>query len=230
MSAQLIFDLPVRPALNRHDFMVSPCNGEAVALIDKWCTDGEADDSTISSLYGPAGCGKSHLVAVLAREATLGVVPVADIACHAAVKAALADKSPPAIIALEGLDALRPRDEEILFHLLNATTHNKNRLLMTATTAPAQLAFRLPDLMSRLRAVPAIAMRAPDDKLLSYLLFKLFSDRQIAIDEKIVAYLVPRVERSYAALAKLVAGLDHAALTQKRPITIPLVAAYLGAP
>ncbi|MBE8190626.1 MAG: AAA family ATPase [Alphaproteobacteria bacterium] len=226
MGGQLIFDLPIRAALNRHDFIVAPCNGEAVALIDDW----QSQSACLHWLYGPSGCGKSHLAAVLAHNQAAACVPSADIAQHGAVKACLAEHaSCPDILIIDALDELRPRDEEVLFHLLNAVRHSphKRRLLLTSIGAPAHLDLRLPDLRSRLLAIPAIAMHTPDDDLLGYLLFKLFSDRQIIVDEKVVAYLVPRVTREYKAMALLVEQIDKHALTHKRKVTIPLIAEVL---
>lgn len=226
MAGQLIFDLPIRAALNRHDFIVSPCNAEAVALIDDWHNQAER----LHWLYGPSSCGKSHLAAVLAHNHAAALVPAEDIAQHKAVKAALTEQAAcPDILVIDALDNLRPRDEEVLFHLLNAVRHSPKgrRLLFTSIAAPAHLDMRLPDLRSRLLAISAIAMHSPDDDLLGYLLFKLFADRQINVDEKVIAYLVPRITREYKAMASLVERIDKHALAHKRKVTIPLIAEVL---
>jgi len=52
---------------------------------------------------------------------------------------------------------------------------------------------------------------------------KLFSDRQLEIGEEVVAYLLNRIERSFAAAQDLVAELDTAALARQRRITVPFV-------
>ncbi|MGH6886706.1 MAG: HdaA/DnaA family protein, partial [Geminicoccales bacterium] len=53
-------DLGHRPALGREDFLVAPCNEVAVAWIDRW-PDWPAGGLAI---YGPPGCGKSHLAEI----------------------------------------------------------------------------------------------------------------------------------------------------------------------
>ena len=83
------------------------------------------------------------------------------------------------------------------------------------------------DLNSRLRAVPVVALEPPDDPLLRALIVKLCTDRQLAIDEGTVSYLVTRIERSFAAARAVVARLDAAALRLRRPLTRALAAELL---
>ncbi len=80
------------------------------------------------------------------------------------------------------------------------------------------------DLASRLRAVPAVTLAAPDDALLRAVLVKLFADRQLAVDETLVNYLATRIERSFAAARAAVARLDEEAMRQHRPVTRALAA------
>jgi chromosomal replication initiation ATPase DnaA len=82
----------------------------------------------------------------------------------------------------------------------------------------------LPDLVSRLRALPVVELAAPDDTLLRAVLVKLFVDRQLAVDESLIRYLVARIERSFAAARAAVAALDREALRQRRPVTRALAA------
>ena len=64
-----------------------------------------------------------------------------------------------------------------------------------------------------------MALDAPDDALLRAVIVKLFADRQLAVDESLVAYLATRIERSFAAARAAVAALDREALRLKRPVT-----------
>jgi chromosomal replication initiation ATPase DnaA len=75
-----------------------------------------------------------------------------------------------------------------------------------------------------------IRVKAPDDHLLRALLVKLFTDRQIAVDEPLIGYLVSRIERSFAAARNVVRQLDTEALRRKRPLTKTLAAEILRSP
>jgi chromosomal replication initiation ATPase DnaA len=75
-----------------------------------------------------------------------------------------------------------------------------------------------------------VAMTPPDDTLLRAVLVKLFSDRQVAVDEGLIGYLATRIERSFAAARAVVARLDREAMRQKRPLTRALAAELLRPP
>jgi chromosomal replication initiation ATPase DnaA len=59
------------------------------------------------------------------------------------------------------------------------------------------------------------------------LLLKLFGDRQLRIERRVVDYLLPRIERDYANVVALVGRIDRQALAEKRAITVPMVAEIL---
>jgi chromosomal replication initiation ATPase DnaA len=88
--------------------------------------------------------------------------------------------------------------------------------------------LKLPDLVSRLRAIPQAVLGEPDDALLAGILVKLFDDRQIRVSPQVVSYLASRIERSIAAARSIVEELDRASLSGKRPVTVPLAAEILG--
>ena len=118
-------------------------------------------------------------------------------------------------------------DETALFHLINLARENGRFLLLTGRQPPSRWKVALPDLRSRLLAMPALAIGAPDDQVLAALLVKLFADRQLKVGEEVVAYLLGRMERSFAAAARLVDRLDRAALAGHRAVTVPLARAVL---
>lgn len=117
--------------------------------------------------------------------------------------------------------------EEILFHVFNSTKAAGDQILLTMRAAPFALPFAVPDLASRLRASLTIGIEEPDDELLSAVLVKLFHDRQIQVHDDVIRYVVPRMERSFAAATQLVDRADAAALAAKSAVTIPLVRGVL---
>jgi chromosomal replication initiation ATPase DnaA len=132
------------------------------------------------------------------------------------------------MVVLQDLDDLTQGDEESLFHVLNHIRQSGQKMLLVSRAPAARLDIALPDLASRLKAVPAVAMGAPDDVLLGGLLGKLFADRQIRVSDKVIAYMVPRMERDFAAMGDLVNAIDQRALERQKPVTVPLVAEVMS--
>jgi chromosomal replication initiation ATPase DnaA len=203
-AEQLPFDLPVRVALGAADFVVSESNRDAVAWLDRW----PEWPGSILAIHGPAGCGKTHLAHVWRRRSHAAFLPAGGF-----------DKLPEeSSLILEG----RGPDEEDLFHLINHVRSQRRALLILDRESPARWPVRLPDLASRLAGLPSIGVQAPDDALLSAVLHKHFSDRQIRVMPDVVAYLARRMERSFAAAAAVAARLDRLALSRNAAVSIKL--------
>jgi chromosomal replication initiation ATPase DnaA len=111
-----------------------------------------------------------------------------------------------------------------LFHLINLAREEKAGLLLTARTPPSTWPVAIPDLASRLRAMPLATLTAPDDAMLRAVIVKLAADRQLPLDESAVGYLSMHIERSFAAARAAISALDMEALRQKRAPTRALAA------
>ncbi|MEZ5935535.1 MAG: DnaA/Hda family protein [Alphaproteobacteria bacterium] len=197
------------------DFMPAPSNRTALAWIERW-PDWPAPALI---LHGPPGAGKSHLAAIwAARCHGLHLGPeLGDVLELDAARCYLLDPAEP--IA----------DEVKLLQLYNRLREDGGSMLLTATRPVAQWTIALPDLRSRLAAAPSVAIEAPDDQLLAALLLKLFDDRQLAVPEPVIRYLLTHMERSFAAARAVVEALDRLSLARQRPITIPLARLALPA-
>jgi chromosomal replication initiation ATPase DnaA len=213
---QLAIDLMHRPAFGRADFLASGCNAAALGWIERW----PQWPSGALVLHGPAGSGKSHL-AHLWRERSGGVLLHGD----ALPPLALDELAGRRAVALD--DAERA-PEEALLHLYNCCGEAGTSLLVIAREAPASWPIVLPDLASRLRAAPAVAIALPDDALLAAVLVKHFADRQVQVAPGVIAFLVRRMERSFAACGTLAARLDLLSLGARRPIGIALARQVLA--
>jgi chromosomal replication initiation ATPase DnaA len=211
---QLAFSLSHSQNYAREDFLSGPSNAVALALVEGW-PDWPA---RAVALVGPEGSGKSHLADIWAAKA--GARCISGQALQDAnLPGALASGA----VVIEDL-AQNRIDERALFHLLNLAREEGAYALLTMRTPPAGWNLALLDLASRLRALPVVTLSPPDDTLLRALLVKLFADRQIAVEESLITYLVTRIERSCGAARAAVEELDREALRQMRPITRVLAA------
>jgi chromosomal replication initiation ATPase DnaA len=214
---QLPLDLGFRTALGRADFLIAPCNAVAVAWLDRW----PEWPGTALALWGPEGSGKTHLVEVW--RARSGAAKIEPVALTSARLPQLLGAARAAAI-----DDAAGTDEEALLHLFNLLAERQGHLLLAAREPPARWPLRLADLRSRLLASPAVAVEAPDDALLAGVLVKLFGDRQLRIGEDVIGYLLPRIERSFAAAQDIVAALDRAALAGQRAVSVKLAREILN--
>lgn len=198
--SQLVFDMPIRPAIGREDFWVSPSNERAVAWVDRW----PEWPTPVLVLYGPAAAGKSHLLQVWKARSNGWTVDDVDTM--------IGDRE----------------KEEALFHRYNRLKEDGQTGLMTAQTPPSQWNFIIPDLRSRLVAQSAVEIDLPDDELMSALIIKHLSDRQLSPTPEVVNYILARVERSFAAVQDVISKADKLALARKKAITVPLLREALG--
>jgi chromosomal replication initiation ATPase DnaA len=210
---QLVFPFGVKSAYGRDDFIVAPCNEPAFQFIRRW----PDWPSRAAALYGPAGCGKSHLAAIWREAADAQMMDARDLTPES-----IGARGPGTAMVIEDLDREPPsetRDRALLalFERPNAS------LLLTARTPPAAWESRIGDLASRFHALIAFAMWEPDDALLAGLVTKHFADRQLDVPDPVTVRIVTQVERTPAAIADFIARLDHRAFSQKRAVTERLV-------
>ena len=226
VAEQLPLALGHRAASGRADFLVAPCNAEAVAWIDQypdWHGGGVV-------LWGEAACGKSHLTEVW-RDRSGGRIVAADEVAgldpHAVVAAVPA-------LAIEDVDGdgdgggLGAAGETATFHLYNLLREQNKLMLLTGRAAPSRWPVGLADLRSRVLALPAVGIGLPDDETVRAVLAKLFDDRQLSVDEKVLSFAVSRMERSFAAAWRLVAAVDAASLARRQAVTVALVRQVLA--
>jgi chromosomal replication initiation ATPase DnaA len=211
---QLVFDLAHRQALGAEDFLVSRSNAAAVELIDRW----PQWPHPACMVVGPQGSGKSHLANVWRLRSGAGFVAASGLD-----DAAVAARADGGAIVVEGIG-----DEKAVFHLLNRARESKISVLFTSRTPPGEQDFTVPDLRSRLRALPLVELEPPDEALLKAALVNLFDDRQLTVEPLVIDYLSVRMERSMAAASHIVAEIDRLALASHRRVTRPLAAEVLA--
>ncbi|MFM9943380.1 MAG: hypothetical protein ACKVP7_28280 [Hyphomicrobiaceae bacterium] len=213
---QLVLDLPHRAALGAEDFLVSPSNVAAVEMIDAW-----RDWPRASALVvGPRQSGKTHLAQVWRLKTGAEVIQASDL-----TETDAAGFHGPLVV--EDIEA-GIGDERALFHLLNLAREHRRALLVTSARPPGELAITLPDLRSRLRALPLIAIGAPDAELLRAVLVKLFADRQLTVEPHVIAHVALHMEQSMERASRLVAEIDRRSLATHRRVTRALATEVLA--
>lgn len=214
MPKQLAFDLPANAAFGRDDFFASPTNSLALEAIENW------SQWPLNKLVltGPEGAGKTHLAHIWAKITQGRILQAASIS----------NEMPETLIAtpicIENIHLIAAQHnlETDLFHLHNLAQETGTPLLMTGQGDIKTWGITLPDLNSRLQGSNTIPLHPPSDTLLSAVLVKLFSDCQLRVEPGLITYLIPRMERSFAAARRLVQALDQQALQDKRPIGVKM--------
>jgi chromosomal replication initiation ATPase DnaA len=214
---QLVLDLPHLPALGAEDFLVSGSNEAAAEIVNRW----PHWPQSVVVVVAPAHAGKTHLANVWRLKT--GAV---RLGASTLSEAEVAPLSQGSAVLVEDLHA-GIADERPLFHLLNLARESKLSILITSRVAPGELSIRLPDLRSRLRALPVVTIAPPDTALLKAVLVKHFSDRQLIVEPPTIEYIALRMERSMEAAATLVAEMDRVALASQRRLTRALAAQVL---
>lgn len=204
MTRQLRLKLRRPASYARSDFVTGPSNAHALAALDAW----PGWHTGCLALVGPVGSGKTHLARDWAARADAITLDRLDPAvAHA----------PGRPVLLEDVDL--GVDDEALFHLINMAAHEGGGLLLTAKSAPVAWPAALPDLRSRLNAMPVALIEEPDDVVLEGVLRKFFKARSIRPPKEVFPYLLRRMERSIPAAREIVKRLDEAADDEQRPIS-----------
>jgi chromosomal replication initiation ATPase DnaA len=186
------------PGFQRDGFLVSASNAGALHAVDRW----RDWAGPVAALWGEAGSGKSHLAAIWAHDAGAVLLDGPDLD-GSAMQALMAAPR----FVLDGAD--QAPDPELLLHLLiGLEAAPQRRALLTGVAAPALWAHAPKDLVSRLTALPAIAIGAPDDALLARVLRRLAAARGLALEPETLAYLGARMERSFPAAAAIVDAIE----------------------
>jgi chromosomal replication initiation ATPase DnaA len=202
LTQQLRLKLDGPSSIAREDFIAAPSNAEARDALDAW----PAWPGGRLALVGPEGSGKTHLALDWARRAAAVELDPASTDIGDVLGGP---------VLMEHADRARP---EVLFHLINAVGAGGG-LLLTSRLHPRAWPAELPDLRSRLNALPTVLIGEPDDAVLEGVLRKFFRERNIRPAEDVYPYLTRRIERSVRMARAVVERLDETADAESREIT-----------
>ena len=212
MTDQLILNFPSKNAYLKDDFYVSPSNQDAYNFIDSW----PKWMKRIVNIFGPSGSGKTHLASMLKNKTT-----TLEIQSNKLNDQIFFDFKPKEALIIENLD--ENITENLFFSLWNIVLQDNKYLLITSVKPLNSYKFKLPDLKSRVNSIINIGINLPSDDLISVILAKNFSDKQIVIEQKHINYIVKRIDRSYEKISEFILTLDKYSLKKGSPFTLKLI-------
>ncbi len=217
MTDQLILKFPNTKAYFKEDFYVSESNQKAYDFINIW----PKWIKKIVNIFGPSGSGKTHLASILKSKTTV-LVKKSDL---------LDDKiffefKTKEVLIIENLK--ENISEKILYSLWNTAVQDNKFLLITSKKPINQYKFKVPDLKSRNSDIITIGINLPSDDLISVILAKNFSDRQIKVEKKHIDYIIKRIDRSYEKISQFVTTLDKYSLKKGSSFSLKLIKEVLN--
>ncbi len=217
MTDQLILKFPNTKAYFKQDYYVSESNQKAYDFINIW----PKWIKKIVNIFGPSGSGKTHLASILKSKTTV-LVKKSDL---------LNDKiffefKTKEVLIIENLK--ENISEKILYSLWNTAVQDNKFLLITSKKPINQYKFKLPDLKSRISDIITIGINLPSDDLISVILAKNFSDRQIKVEKKHIDYIIKRIDRSYEKISQFVTTLDKYSLKKGSSFSLKLIKEVLN--
>ena len=212
MNDQLILKFPTQQAYKKEDFYVSPSNQEAYDFINSW----PKWIKRIINIFGPSGSGKSHLASMLKSKTSCLWIDSNELN----EKTFLKFKTKETLI-IENLN--EKISEKLLFTLWNIALQDNKYFLITSTKPLNSYKFKMNDLVSRVNSSLIIGISLPSDDLISVILAKNFSDKQIKIKKKHIDYIIKRIDRSYEKISQFILILDKYSLKRGSPFSLKLI-------
>ena len=212
MSDQLILKFPEHRAYKKEDFYVSPSNQEAYDFINNW----PKWIKRIVNIFGPSGSGKSHLSSILKTK-----TKCLEISANELNEDIIFEFKTKEVLIIENFN--EKISEELLFSLWNIALQDNKYFLINSIKPISSYKFKLPDLTSRIKSSLNIGIKLPSDDLISAIIAKNFSDKQIMVEEKHIDYIIKRIDRSYEKISQFILTLDKYSLKKGSPFSLKLI-------
>ena len=212
MSKQLLFNFPFKKNYLKQDFYVSKNNFNAFKLIESW----PKWPSRLVNIFGPTGCGKTHLVNILQTKIQSIVIQSKNISEDVLIKY----KTKECLIIDDFKNNI---DEKIFYSIINQSIQDNKYLIISSLISIKKFKTSLVDLESRFRSFVDIGIDLPTDDLIRVILTKNFSDKQIQVSEKNIEYILKNIERSYEKIISFSNSIDNLSLTRAQPIKLNLI-------
>ncbi len=217
MSEQLIFNFPFKRNYLKQDFYVSENNFKAFKLIESW----PKWPSRLINIFGPTGCGKTHLINIIKTKIN-SIIKVSNSISEDILK----EYKTKECLIID--DYKGDVDEKILYSLINQANQDNKYIIISSLISIKELKTKLEDLKSRFSSFVDIGIDLPTDDLIRVILTKNFSDKQIQVSEKNIEYILKNIERSYEKINTFSNSIDSLSLTKAQPIKLHLIKKVLN--
>ena len=217
MSEQLIFNFPFKKNYLKQDFYVSENNFSAFKLIESW----PKWPSRLVNIFGPTGCGKTHLINILKSKIQSMLILAKDVNAETLTQYKIKE-----CLIIDDFD--NNIKENILYSIINLAFQDNKYLIISSKVSLKKFEIKLDDLKSRFQSFVEIGINLPTDDMIRVILTKNFSDKQIQISEKNIEYILKNIERSYEKINSFSSSIDGLSLAKARPINLQLIKKVLN--
>ena len=212
MSEQLIFNFPFKKNYLQQDFYVSENNFSAFKLIESW----PKWPSRFINIFGPKGCGKTHLINILKSKIQSMIIFSKNVNGET-----LSEYKTKECLVID--DFNNDIDEKVLYSIINQAFQDNKYLIISSPASLKKFDTKLEDLKSRFKSFIDIGIDLPTDDLLRVILTKNFSDKQIQVSEKNIEFILKNIERSYEKINSFSNSIDNLSLAKAQPIKLQLI-------
>ena len=212
MSQQLIFNFPFKKTYSSQDFYVSKNNFNAFKLIESW----PQWPSRFINIFGPQGCGKTHLANILSSK-----IGSLIISANKIDNGVIGKYKTKECLIID--DFNNDIEENLLYSIINLALQDNKYLIISSPISLKKFKIKLKDLNSRFTSFIEVGIDLPTDDLIKVILTKNFSDKQISINKKNIDYIVNNIDRSFEKINLFSNSIDNLSLEKAKPVNLQLI-------
>lgn len=171
-------------------------------------------------LYGPAGCGKSHLLSALAARVRAEGGKVGWFDAGQPLPWVFDEET--ALVVIDGAERLDPERQHAAFTLFIEAASWGSQMASAGRLPPVDLSVR-EDLRTRFGWGPVFAVQALSEDDTREVLRHEAERRGMDLSDEVIVHLMTRFSRDLHSLMRLLDRLDRFSLAERRSVTVPLL-------
>ena len=212
LNKQLLFKFNNKKNFNYNDFYVTKSNFYAFNLVNNW----PKWEKNIINIHGEKFSGKSHLSEIFREKYKAKIFFEKDINENFFKTIKIHEN-----LVLDNFE--NKTSEKLIYTLFNFVDQDNKYLIINSRVPIVKMSYKLKDLTSRIKTCLLVEISKPDDDLIYALILKYCSDKQIKIDNKLIEYIIKRIDRSYGKIFNFIYKLDKMSLLKKKPIDLKII-------